>query len=125
MKSKLTTYSPFARFICLALGIFIIIFSSAVKKLIELRLVRENIAISSQYSSHKLRTGYRERRFTAPTIHITSQATSDANHLLLLASSFALSILFFRNEFFSKFFNRNSDVTSLVPLYLYYRKLQI
>ncbi|HXS35598.1 MAG TPA: hypothetical protein VN721_02770 [Flavipsychrobacter sp.] len=125
MKNKLTTYSPFAKFLCLALAIFIIIFSSAVKKLIELRLVRENISISAQYSSHKLRTGYRERRFTAPTIHITPQATSDADHLLLFASSFALSILFFRNELFSKFFHRNSDITSLVPLYLYCRKLQI
>jgi hypothetical protein len=121
---KTITNKLFIRFIWLALTIYVAMVCGPVKRVIEQRLDNAGITCTTN-ASKQLKTWYREKRESAPTIHLSIHQLHDDGLMLFLASSFISIFFLSRRGIYFK--NSLSPVTNIaaLPLYIHFRKLQI
>jgi len=121
---KTASHTLFIRLAWLALTVFTVIFCGPVKRAIERRLDNAGITCTTDASRH-LKTHYREKRDTAPTIHFSIQQSPDNGFGPILASASISIRLLSRQDVLIKNLRKPAAITAALPLYLHCRKLQV
>lgn len=123
MSRRFAANNTLSRSVWIMLAVFVVVFCGPVKRLIEIRFEGDYAAAKSP--DKKLRTCYRDKRDSAPTVNIVSYKSPDSGHDVsivpaLYIVSFPSPGLLASPTLVSKLVTREN-----VPLYLHFRNLRI